>query len=558
MKKTLALSALALLVASTLHAAKPADLVVLRGQIWTGDENRPQAEALAVRGERIIAVGSNDSIGSYVGPDTRIVDALGRRVVPGFIDDHTHFTDGGMELLGTDLRMAASPEEFVQRFGEFAARVPAGRWILFATWDHERWPGSPLPRRDWIDAVSGDHPVFISRLDGHMALANTKALALAGVTKATPDPPGGTIVRDEKTGEPTGVLKDGAMSLVYAAIPPFSGAEIEDALRAAMQRAASLGVTTVQDITMWEQWEVMKRLHDAGQLTVRIYARTPIATWKKQRDLVAAQGRGDDWLRLGGFKGYVDGSLGSTTALFFEPYADAPKTSGIFVEDWYPEGILEQRIGGADAAGFQVSCHAIGERANAEILDLYERVAASNGKRDRRFRIEHAQHLRAVDVPRFARLGVVASMQPFHLADDGRWADKRLGAERSKDSYVFRALLDAGAKVGFGSDWPVATLDPIQGLAAAVTRRTLDGRNPGGWHPDQKISVEEALRAYTATNAYAEFAEKDKGTLAKGKLADLAILSEDPFTIAPERLEQIQVTTTIVGGRVVYERPARP
>jgi predicted amidohydrolase YtcJ len=558
MKKILAAPLLALLGASALLAAKPADLVVLRGKIWTGDENRPAAEALAVRDGRIVAIGGNDEIAAYVGGQTRIVDAFGRRVVPGFIDDHTHFVDGGMELLGIDLRLAASKEEFVQRFGEFAAKVPAGRWILAATWDHERWPGSPLPRREWIDPVSGDHPVFVSRLDGHMALANSKALALAGVTKATPDPPGGTIVRDAATGEPTGVLKDAAMNLVYAAVPPFSEAEIEDALRAAMKHAASLGVTTVQDMTLWDGYPVMKKLHDAGELTVRIYMRTPIASWKRQKDLVAAGGRGDEWLRFGGFKGYVDGSLGSTTALFFEPYADAPATSGIHVDDWFPEGILEQRITGADMAGFQVCVHAIGERANAEILDIYERVAASDGKRDRRFRVEHAQHLRAADVPRFAKLGVVASMQPYHLADDGRWAEKRLGAERARDSYVFRALLDAGAKLGFGSDWPVATLDPIQGLAAAVTRRTLDGQNPGGWHPDQKISVEEALRAYTATNAWAEFAEKDKGTLTRGKLADLVVLSEDPFDVAPEQLEKIQAVTTIVGGRVVYERGARP
>jgi hypothetical protein len=406
--------------------------------------------------------------------------------------------------------------------------------------------------------VSGDHPVFVERLDGHMGLANSKALALAKITKETADPPGGTIVRDDATGEPTGVLKDAAMNLVYAVVPPPSEAEIEDALRAAMKHAAAHGVTSIQDITMWDQWPVMKKLADRHELTVRIYARTPISSWERQRDLVRAAGAGDLWLRFGGFKAYADGSLGSSTALFFEPYSDAPQTSGLHSDDWFPEGILEQRVIGADQAGLQVSIHAIGERANAEVLDLYERVAKLDGPRDRRFRIEHAQHLRSREVPRFAALGVIASMQPFHEADDGRWADKRLGAERSKDSYVFRSLLDSGAKLAFGSDWPVAPLDPILGLAAAVTRRTLDGKNPGGWHPDQKLSVEEALRAYTVDAAYAEFAEQDKGSLAAGKLADFVLLSEDPFAIAPERLDQIRIDRTVVGGRVVYERPAKP
>ncbi len=553
----------------------PADLVVKNARIWTGVTTRYEGHtaveprALAVRGDRLISVGAEAVVERLIGPKTRVIDAGGRRVLPGFIDAHTHFLAGGESLLGADLRMAGSREEFVNRFAEYARKIPAGRWITNVTWDHERWPGSPLPTREWIDEAAGDHPVFIARLDGHMALANSKALAAAGITRATVEPEGGSIVRDPATGEPTGILKeDSAMNLVFKVIPPPSPAEIADALDAALAEAARLGITSVVDFGNWPEWPLLtewpvyQRARAEGKLTVRISFRTPISLWETQRDLVAASrqggrdGRGDEWLSLGGFKGYADGSLGSSTAIFFEPYADAPETSGLFAGDMFPEGVLEQRISAADAAGFQTSIHAIGERGNAAILDLYERVAKANGPRDRRLRIEHAQHLRAVDVARFARLGVVASMQPFHAADDGRWADKRLGAERSRDSYVFRSLLDARVHLAFGTDWPIAPLDPMLGIAAAVTRRTLDGKNPGGWHPEQKISVEEALSAYTSGSAYSAFAEGDRGTLESGKLADFVLMSDDPFTIAPEKLETVRAVLTVVGGQVVFDLAA--
>ncbi len=540
-----------------------ADLVVRHARIWTGmagGGEAPEATALAVRGERLIAVGSEAEIARLTGPTTRVIDAGGRRLLPGFIDSHTHFFAGGESLLGADLRMAANREEFVRQFARYAAKIPAGRWITNVTWDHERWPGSPLPTREWIDAASGDHPVFISRLDGHMALANSKALALAGITRETKDPEGGTIVRAPGTGEPTGVLKeDAAMDLVFRVLPRPGSAELADALDAALAEAARCGVTSVVDFGNWpewpllSEWPVYRAALAAGKLTVRVSFRTPISLWEAQRDLVAREGRGDAWLSLGGFKGYADGSLGSSTAIFFEPYADAKETAGMFAEDMFPEGELQRRIAAVDRLGFQTSIHAIGERGNATILDIYDQVARANGPRDRRARIEHAQHLRPEDVARFARLGVVASMQPIHLADDGRWADKRLGAERSRDSYVFRSLLDAGAHLAFGTDWPIAPLDPMLGIAAAVTRRTLDGKNPGGWHPEQKITVAEALAAYTAGSAYAELTEGDKGRLAPGKLADFVLMSEDPFAVPPEKLETVQATLTVVGGRIVFD-----
>ncbi len=568
-------SALCLYLSAAPAAAEtPTDMVVRNARIWTGVAPAPErapgaAEptALAVRGERLIAVGTEAEIAPFIGPGTRVIDAGGKRLLPGFIDSHTHFFSGGESLLGADLRLAASREEFVARFADYARKIPAGRWITNVTWDHERWPGAPLPTREWIDAAAGDHPVFIPRLDGHMALANTRALAIAGIHREMKDPEGGSIVRDPSTGEPTGVLKeDSAMNLVFRTIPPPSPAELTEALDAAMAEAARRGVTSVVDFGNWPEWPlfaewpVYQKARAEGKLTVRVSFRTPISLWEAQRDLVASDaktGRGDEWLALGGFKGYADGSLGSSTAIFFEPYSDAPETSGIFAGDMYPEGEMERRIVAADALGFQTSIHAIGERGNAAILDIYERVAKANGARDRRLRIEHAQHLRRSDVARFARLGVVASMQPFHEADDGRWADKRLGTERSRDSYVFRSLLDAGAHLAFGTDWPIAPLDPMLGVAAAVTRRTLDGKNPGGWHPEQKITVAEALAAYTSGSAYAAFAEDDKGSLAPGKLADFVLMSDDPLAVAPEELETVHAVLTVVGGRIVFEVAAQ-
>jgi predicted amidohydrolase YtcJ len=374
---------------------------------------------------------------------------------------------------------------------------------------------------------------------------------MAGVTKETKDPPGGTIVRDPKTGEPTGILKDGAQSLVERVIPASTEAEMSEALKASLAEAARFGVTSVQDVTPWENYETYKRFRDAGALTVRVYARTPMSQWKRQADFVARYGAGDDWLRLGGLKAFMDGSLGSTTALFFEPFDDAPNTSGLMVDDNIPEGKLKQNIKDADKAGLQISIHAIGDKANNILLNYFEQVEKENGPRDRRFRIEHAQHLLSTDIARFSKLGVIASMQPYHAIDDGRWAEKRIGANRIKTTYAFRSLLDSGATLVFGSDWFVAPISPILGIHAAVTRQTIDGKNPRGWVPEQKVTVEEAVRAYTSSGAYAEFGEKNKGTLEIGKLADVVVLSQDIFRISSDEIQKTGVVYTIVGGRLV-------
>ncbi|MGA9772916.1 MAG: amidohydrolase family protein [Blastocatellia bacterium] len=534
------------------RAPVTADLVLTNGRIWTGSKARPWVEAIAARNDRIIATGSTDEIKKLVGAETRVIELRGRLALPGFIDDHTHFMSGGFQLLSVDLRDAATQEEFARRIKAQAAKVGAGRWITGGDWDHELWPGGPLPAKELIDAVTPDNPVFVSRLDGHMALANSVALRRAKITKETKDPPGGTIVRDPKTNEPTGVLKDAAQGLVWPLIPDPSDAEYDEALAAAMKEAARNGVTSVQDITLWPHYEVYKRFRAANLLTVRVYARTPLGNWKRQADTIERQGKGDDWLRLGGLKAFMDGSLGSTTALFFEPFTDEPNTSGLMADDNIPEGIMKQNIKDADKAGLQCSVHAIGDKANNILLNYFEEIEKENGPRDRRFRIEHAQHLATADIARFARLGVIASVQPYHAIDDGRWAEKRIGPVRIKTTYPFRSLLDAKATLVFGSDWTVAPISPILGIHAAVTRATTDGRNPRGWIPEQKITVEEAVRAYTTSCAFAEFAENNKGALEAGKLADIVVLSEDIFRVPPDQIQKTAVVYTITGGRVVF------
>ena len=528
--------------------AAPAD-VVIYGRVWTGDSAKPWAQAVAISGEKISAVGDSSSIAAQVAPGTRVI-RNGAMVVPGFMDGHTHFIYGGFQLIQVDLRDADSPKEFVRRIKNYAAKAKPGEWILGGNWDHERWAGTPLPDRSWIDSVTPNNPVFVDRLDGHMTLANSLVLKLAHIDRSTKDVAGGTIVR-RPDGEPTGVVKDAAQNLVYAVQPTPSPQQSDAAIERAMRWAASHGVTGVADVSVpWFEVDALQRAHAAGRMITRVSVYVPLQDWRRMAELVKAKGVGDDWLRVAGVKGYVDGSLGSTTALFYEPYNDAPQTSGLLVT---PEDSLRSWIGSADSAGLQVAIHAIGERANGLLLDIYDSVGRAHGSRDRRFRVEHAQHLRRQDIGRIARLGVIASMQPYHAVDDGRWAEKRIGPERIKTTYAFRSLIDAGARLAFGSDWTVAPLDPLLGIYAAVTRRTWDGKNPGGWVPEQKITVEEALRAYTAGDAYSVFAEQKRGKLAPGYLADVTVIDRDLTRIPPETIEKARVLLTVVGGKVVYQ-----
>jgi predicted amidohydrolase YtcJ len=526
-------------------------LALVNGRVWTGSPSQPSAEAVAIAGDRFAAVGTTADIRARAG-SAEIVDLGGQFVVPGFIDTHVHFLTGGFRLASVQLRDAATKEEFIARITKFAAGVPAGTWITGGDWDHTLW-GGELPRRDWIDAATPNHPVWVNRLDGHMALANSAALRMAGVARAVADVAGGEIVRDTR-GEPTGLLKDNAMSLVDDKVPAPSEAMADRALDEAMRYVAQQGVTTIHNMGTWEDLDVFARARKADRLRTRIYAAVPLATWERLRDTVAAKthgpdGRGDAWLRIGALKGFVDGSLGSHTAAFHEPFADAPKDRGLFVntvED------LDAWISSADKAGLHVVVHAIGDRANATLLDLFDKAARENGARDRRFRIEHAQHLAPADIPRFRALNVIASMQPYHAIDDGRWAERVIGPVRIQTTYAFRSLLDAGATIAFGSDWFVAPPTPLEGIYAAVTRRTLDDKNPDGWVPEQKVTVEEALVAYTRSGAFASFEEKDKGTIAPGMLADVTVIDKDLRAIPPADIRTAKVVRTIVGGRTVF------
>lgn len=546
-----------------------ADLVLLHGRIWTGEpyagpgvKAQPTlwAEALAAVNGRLLAVGNNSEIESYVSPNTKVVDLAGRFAMPGFIDSHVHFVDGSFQLLQIDLKLTPNESEFVRLIGEKAKTLPHGRWIQGGDWDEEAWPDAKLPTRGMIDPVTPDNPVFISRYDGHAALANSIALKLAGVTRDTPDPVGGVIVKDPRTGEPTGVLKDAAESLVDRVVPNPTEDEFAEAVKTGLAEARRVGVTSVQDIASTNtpdgdftgEVRLLRRAENEGWLTCRFYEITPIGEWQKIAEAGVGHGMGSDWLQLGAVKGFADGSLGSRTAWFFKPYTDDATNHGIPLPMMSPPAKMEAAVHGANAAGIKLAVHAIGDRAIAEVLDIYTREGGAD-PRSRRFRIEHAQHTRPQDLKRFGELGIVASMQPYHAIDDGRWAEKRIGHERARYSYAWRSMLDAGAPLAFGTDWPVAPLNPLLGIYAAVTRATLDGKHPEGWFPEQRLSVDEALRAYTQGSAYAAFAEKEKGTLAPGKLADVIVLSDDLFKIAPEKIRDAKVEMTIVGGKVVSE-----
>jgi predicted amidohydrolase YtcJ len=531
-----------------------ASLVVTGARVWTGDPEMPWAEAVAVSGERIVAVGAAADIEQLTGAETEVIKARGGLLVPGFIDSHVHFLAGGSTIASVQLRDAKTPEEFVERIGAFAASAAPGEWITGGTWDHTNW-GGELPRREWIDAVTQDNPVWIARLDGHMALANSVALKQAGVDADTPDIAGGEIIRGAD-GRPTGILKDNAMSLVQDAMPEPTQRQLDSYLDAAMGYVAAKGVTTVHDMfdnvaDGWLGLETFRRAEARGDLITRIYAVTPLHEWQKLADDIDRNGRGNEWLKTGGVKGFMDGSLGSHTAAMLEPFTDTPEQSGFLLDSI---DNLRAMMLGADGAGLQLNIHAIGDKAIRDLLEIFLDVAEENGDRDRRFRMEHAQHIHPDDLPRFAVQEVIASMQPYHAVDDGRWAQRVIGPGRAKTTYAFRSLIESGAHVALGSDWYVAPADPIAGIYAAVTRRTLDGANPDGWVPEQKITVEQALRGYTVEGAYASFEEDRKGMIKAGMLADLVLLDRDLTAIPPETIRNTKVLKTIVGGAVVYSR----
>ncbi len=534
---------------------KPAaDLIITNAKVYTVDKAHPRAEAVAVLGPRIVAVGTSAEIDAWRGPNTRVIDAHSRLVLPGFNDAHVHFITGGLQLDSVQLNDAESPQEFAQRIGNFVKRVPKGEWITGGDWDEEKWKPPQLPTKELIDPVTPDTPVFVTRYDGHESLANSYVLKLAGVTAKTPDPPGGTIVRDAQ-GNPTGVLKDSAQNYVWKVMPPLSHDRRLRAAKRALAYAARLGVTSLQDMGPDpEDVAVYSELAERGELTSRIYAAPPIASVDDQVKIGIRHAWGSPYLRLGALKAFADGSLGSTTAYFFEPYTDAPKTRGLLNEGMIPLSKMRNRMMKGDAAGLQLFTHAIGDAAISQILDFYSDIEKAHGAADRRWRIEHSQHVAPKDFARYAKLHVIASVQPYHAIDDGRWAERRIGPVRIKTTYAFRTFLDNGVRLAFGTDWTVAPLNPMLTLYAAVTRATLDGKNPNGWLPEQKLKLDEAIEAYTMGSAFAEFQDSVKGSLTPGKLADIVIVSDDLFAIDPKNIRDVNVDTTIVGGRVVWSR----
>jgi predicted amidohydrolase YtcJ len=529
-----------------------ATLIVTNAAVYTVDKQHPKGEAVAVIGDRFVAVGSRADIDLWRGPQTKVIDAGGKLLLPGFNDAHVHFIQGGAQLVQVDLVDAATPEEFAKRIVAQVKKTPKGEWILGGRWDETKWPKPELPTKDLVDPVTGDIPLFVERYDGHEALANSVAMKLAGVDAKTPDVPGGVIMRDA-SGDPTGVFKDAAMVLIYKAIPPMTQEQRLRVARGALKHAASLGVTSVQHMNPeFADVAAYSELAEKGELTTRIYAVPMETDWRDQAKVGIRRAWGSSYLRLGAVKGYADGSLGSRTAYMFEPFTDDLGNRGLLSDEMHPPSAMRDRLMQADAAGLQLRVHAIGDRGISMILDIFGDIEKEHGYHDQRFAIEHAQHTAQKDFERFAKLHVIASMQPYHAIDDGRWAEGRLGHERARYSYAWRSFLDHGVTLAFGTDWPVAPLDPMLGLYAAATRATLDGKNPGGWIPEEKITIPEAIEAYTMGAAFAEFQDSEKGSISPGKLADMVIVNDNIFELKPEAIRNVKVKTTIVGGKVVY------
>ncbi len=527
------------------------DLLLINGKIWTVSPAMPWAQAVAIRGNQIVRVGKTNELKKLAGPSTEIIDLAEKFAIPGFNDAHVHFRNGGASLLGIQLRGAKNETEFAERIQEKAWTLSPGAWITGGEWDHEAWPSQKLPTKDLIDPVTSETPVLVDRLDGHVSLANSLALKMAGINKKTKDPQGGKIDRNSATGEPTGILWDEAIGLVGRIIPALRKGEIQQQLEAALQHALELGVTSIQDNSSAMDLAIYQELMASGKLTVRVNGWRAWEVSENYENIGIKAMFGNSMIQVGTMKVFADGSMGAGSALFFEPYADEPATSGI---PMYPEADLYQLIEKVDGRGLQIATHAIGDKANHWVLNAYEKAIQKSGRRDARHRIEHAQVVTDTDLPRFAQLGVIASIQPSHCIDDMRWAEKRIGKERCTDSYRFKSFVDAGAKLAFGTDWPVEPLNPLLGLYAAVTREYPEGGPAGGWQPNEKISMEQAIEFYTLGSAYAEFMETKKGTIEPGKLADIIVLSNNLLEIPPQKILETQILMTIFDGKVICKR----
>jgi predicted amidohydrolase YtcJ len=527
----------------------------LHGRIYTNDPMQPWAAAIAVRDGKIRCVGSMELVllecgGSAEGAET--INLKGSFVMPGFNDAHVHLGAAGKDMLAVRLNGAASIEELQKRIVDAVAQHQEGEWITGGGWDHTLWPDKKFPNRQQLDAVSPKNPVLLTHISGHVAVANSLALQQARIAKDTPNPTGGEIERDE-AGEPTGMLKEGAaIALVGSQIPDPNEEQRRRGIEMVLADVAKNGVTSVQDNSAWEDFEVYRQLKAERKLTVRITEWLPFtALMSELEDYRTEGGIADPWLRTGALKMVTDGALGSRTAAMLAPYSDDPSTSGIMT--MAPEKLRALAIE-RDKAGYQIAFHAIGDKANRVALDVFEAVAKANGPRDRRDRIEHAQVVAPEDLPRFATLNVIASMQPSHETTDMRWAEQRIGPERAKDAYVWATMEKNGVRLAFGTDYDVESINPMRGLYACVTRELPEGGPTGGWQPQEKISLEDCIRAYTSGSAYAEFAEGRKGTLKTGQYADFIVLSGDLTKIPPAQFTKTTVLRTVVGGRTVYQK----
>lgn len=559
MKKViLLLSIIAMLNSISCNQKETADMVIINGKVFTVDPQNPFSEAVAVKGEKIIAVGKTSEIlRMALKGKTNIIDARGRLVIPGFNDAHIHF--GPLDPDYIELRYTTDQLVITQKVAAQVAKLKPGVVIRGGHWDHEMFTDKKWPSKELLDRVSPDNPVILSRADGHSVLVNSYVLRMSGITKNTPDPSGGEIQRDPVTGEPTGILKDNAENLIKTGEAKVILTPDEQIKKrrlgylAALREAAEFGVTSVQ-VPGYADFDAYTKLKEEGLLTCRIDIGQPLTgdtvILKKYFEQASRYPRESDWIRFGYLKAFIDGSMGSGTALMFEPYSDDPGTSGLAI---WPQDIFEDMVLKADKMGFQIGVHAIGDKGNFLVLNAFEKAMQVNGRRESRHRIEHAQTLQQSDIPRFGKLGVIASMQPSHCSTDKNFYEKRVGYERSKGAYVWRSLIDAGAMLAFGTDYQVEPLNPMEGLYAAVTRKIRQGEDGAGWFPEQKLTMEEAIKYYTWGSAYAQFMEDRKGMIKKGYLADIVITDKDLLTIPENEIMKSRVVYTIVGGRVVYE-----
>ncbi len=526
-------------------------MILVNGVIYTGDAARPRVEAVAIGGETIIAAGSSREMKALAGPKTAIVDLHGAFAMPGFNDAHLHLGNAGQAKLTVDLQGTRSLAEFQQRIRARLSDFKPGEWITGRGWDHTLWPEQRFPTRRDLDAVSQDHPMLFGRVDGHVSIANSRALRESKITRETKDPQGGLIERDAE-GEPTGMVEETAIELVRRHIPPITPGRRRRGIELALAEVARFGVTSVQDNSDWEDFLVYEQLNREGKLTARITEWLPFTeALPRLEEMRRHGGTSGRWLRTGALKAILDGSLGSRTAAMLKPYSDDSSNSGILRID---EDQLIQMSVERDAARFQLAFHAIGDKANRLALNTSAAVANKNGPRDRRDRIEHAQVVALGDLPRFAELGVIASMQPSHQTTDMRWAEQRVGANRLKGAYAWKSMLRNGAHLAFGTDYPVEPINPMGGLYACVTRELPKGGPAGGWQPQEKISLDECIGGYTVGSAYAEFAEGKKGQIAPGQFADIIVLSRDVTKLPPPQILNTEVLRTYVGGHLVYEK----